>query len=77
MLKVADVDEPHAGHGQVRVTVRAVGVNGLDWKIHSGGAPFRIELPYIGGLEVSRVVSGPRVDPTNQSEWLQRVAPAS
>jgi NADPH:quinone reductase-like Zn-dependent oxidoreductase len=36
VLALVDVDEPHAQAGQVRVKVRAVGVNGLDWKIRAG-----------------------------------------
>lgn len=56
VLKVAEVAEPHAASGEVRVKVMAAGVNALDWKIRSGGAPFPVEFPYIGGLEVSGVV---------------------
>ena len=33
VLSVAEVAEPHAGPGQVRVAVRAAGVNPIDWKI--------------------------------------------
>ena len=36
VLHVAEVPEPHAGPGQVRVAVRAAGVNPLDWKMRSG-----------------------------------------
>ncbi len=36
VLKLVDVVEPHAGPGQVRVAVRAAGVNGIDWKIRAG-----------------------------------------
>lgn len=32
-LEVARRDEPHAGRGQVRVRVRAAGLNPVDWKI--------------------------------------------
>lgn len=54
---VDDAAEPHAGAGQVRVAVRATGVNQADWKMRSGmmggGA---IESPRIPGFEVSGVV---------------------
>lgn len=30
VLKLADVDAPHAGAGQIRIAVRAAGVNPLD-----------------------------------------------
>jgi NADPH:quinone reductase-like Zn-dependent oxidoreductase len=36
VLQLVDADEPHAGPGQVRVAVRAAGVNGIDWKIRAG-----------------------------------------
>ena len=36
VLHLVDVDEPHAGPGQVRVAVRAAGVNAYDWKVRSG-----------------------------------------
>ena len=36
VLHVGEVAEPHAGAGQVRVAVRAVGVNPIDWKVRSG-----------------------------------------
>ena len=58
VLTVADAPEPHAGPGQVRVQVRAVGLNPLDWKIRAGylsqGAP--LEGPVRTGFEASGVV---------------------
>lgn len=36
VLSVAEVPEPHAGPGQVRITVRAASVNPVDWKQVSG-----------------------------------------
>lgn len=36
VLRVVDVDSPHAGPGQVRIAVKAAGVNALDWKLRSG-----------------------------------------
>jgi NADPH:quinone reductase-like Zn-dependent oxidoreductase len=36
VLSVTDAEEPHAGPGQVRVKVRAAGVNPIDWKIRAG-----------------------------------------
>ena len=32
VLKIVNVDAPHAGAGQVRIAVRTVGVNPADWK---------------------------------------------
>jgi len=36
VLRVVDVGEPHAGAGQVRIAVRAAGVNAYDWKVRAG-----------------------------------------
>lgn len=58
VLAVADAPEPHAGPGQVRVRVRAAGLNPLDWKIRAGllsqGEP--LEGPGRSGFEASGVV---------------------
>lgn len=36
VLRLVEVAEPHAGPGEVRIAVRAAGVNGIDWKIRAG-----------------------------------------
>jgi NADPH:quinone reductase len=57
-LSVVDVEVPDPGHGQVRVEVRASGVNRMDHKIYSGAFgddPAR--LPIRLGYEVSGVVT--------------------
>ena len=58
VLRVADVEEPHAGVGQVRVAVRGAGVNPIDWKVRSGAMQrfMPVELPSIPGGEVAGVV---------------------
>ena len=58
VLHVGEVAEPHAGAGQVRVAVRAVGVNPIDWKRRSGAMAqlMPIEFPSIPGEEVAGVV---------------------
>lgn len=58
VLRVADVDEPHAGPGQVRIVVRAAGVNPADWKIREGQwQEFRpLTLPAGVGFEASGIV---------------------
>ena len=58
VLHVGEVVEPHAGAGQVRVAVRAVGVNPIDWKVRSGAmAQFMpVEFPSVPGVEVAGVV---------------------
>jgi NADPH:quinone reductase-like Zn-dependent oxidoreductase len=54
VLKIVDLPDPHAGSGQIRVAVRAVGVNPTDWKLRKGlmGG----ELPQTTGREVAGVV---------------------
>ena len=58
VLHVGEVAEPHAGAGQVRVAVRAVGVNPIDWRVRSGAmAQFMpVEFPSVPGVEVAGVV---------------------
>ncbi|MDQ6659100.1 MAG: NADP-dependent oxidoreductase [Actinomycetota bacterium] len=58
VLQVVEVQEPHAGPGQVRVAVRAAGVNPMDWKIRAGYMKDRqpIPLPTGTGLDAAGVV---------------------
>lgn len=50
VLKVVEVDEPHAGPGRVRIAVRAAGVNGIDWKIRAGYLREQMSLPLPAGI---------------------------
>lgn len=65
VLRVADVEEPHPGTGQVRVAVRAAGVNPVDWKVRSGAVRdvMPVSFPVIDGREAAGVVDevGPEV----------------
>ena len=58
VLHVAEVDAPRPGPGQVRVAVRAAGVNPIDWKARSGMmrevAP--LTFPAVDGREAAGVV---------------------
>ncbi|MGW7535129.1 NADP-dependent oxidoreductase [Amycolatopsis sp. NPDC054798] len=58
VLHLAEVPEPHAGPGQIRVAVRAAGVNPHDWRTREG--QFRrirpLELPVGVGQDASGVV---------------------
>lgn len=58
VLEVAEIDEPHAGPGQIRVAVKAAGVNPIDWKLRSGAlAQARPQtLPVGVGLDAAGVV---------------------
>ncbi|MET8747574.1 NADP-dependent oxidoreductase [Streptomyces sp. NPDC004728] len=58
VLQLIDAEEPHAGRGQIRIAVRAAGVNPVDWRIREGqvlGA-HPLELPSGVGLDASGVV---------------------
>ena len=65
VLHVADVEESHAGRGQVRIAVRAAGVNPIDWKARSGMLrdAMPVRLPAVDGREAAGVVDevGPDV----------------
>jgi D-arabinose 1-dehydrogenase-like Zn-dependent alcohol dehydrogenase len=57
VLEIADLPDPHPGPGQVRIAVRAAGVNPSDWKkrkgLMDGG------LPQTMGHEAAGVGAGP------------------
>ncbi|MFC0497459.1 NADP-dependent oxidoreductase [Streptomyces mutabilis] len=58
VLELLDAEEPHAGPGQVRIAVRAAGVNPVDWRLREGqvlGA-HPLELPAGLGLDAAGVV---------------------
>ncbi len=56
VLQIVEVDEPHAGEGQVRLSVRAAGVNGLEWKIREGYMQEMMSLPAGTGTDAAGVV---------------------
>lgn len=58
VLRYVDVEEPHPGPGEVRISVRAAGVNPLDFKIRRGlmEAMFPTTLPHVPGLELAGIV---------------------
>ena len=65
VVRLVEVEEPHAGPGQVRIAVRAAGVNPSDWKRRDG--QYRdfeeVTFPAGFGVEASGVVDeiGPGV----------------
>ncbi|MFJ8026057.1 NADP-dependent oxidoreductase [Streptomyces sp. NPDC096311] len=58
VLRVAEIEEPHAGPGQVRLKVMAVGVNPIDYKIRYGWLHqmFPMTFPTVPGGEVAGIV---------------------
>ena len=83
VIRVAEVETPEPGPGEVRLAVRAVSLNHLDlWARR--GLPFEIPMPHIGGSDVAGIVDaiGPGaqevplgtrvvVDPSLNYEWYQ------
>lgn len=58
MLRVVDVPALAPGPGQVRLTVRAAGVNPLDWKVMQGAMRqmMPLDLPASLGSDMAGVV---------------------
>jgi NADPH:quinone reductase-like Zn-dependent oxidoreductase len=58
VLRLVEVTEPHAGPGQVRIAVRAAGVNGIDWKIRAGFMRefIPLSLPAGTGIDAAGVI---------------------
>src|SRR5213080_4364875 len=54
VLEIVDLPDPHPGPGQVRIAVRAAGVNASDWKKRKG--LMDEELPQTLGYEAAGVV---------------------
>ena len=54
VLELVDLPDPTPGPGQIRVAVRAAGVNPIDWKLRSGMRGG--DLPQTTGREVAGVV---------------------
>jgi NADPH2:quinone reductase len=63
-LKVDELPEPELGEGEVRVEVRAAGVNFPDVLLSYGKYQFKPEPPFVPGAEAAGVVCeiGPGVD---------------
>lgn len=60
-LRLAEVDDPEPGDGQVLLRVRAAGVNFADLLIRQGRYPQAPPLPAVLGSEVAGEVEGRRV----------------
>lgn len=54
VLELVELDDPHPGPGQIRILVRAVGINPIDWKVRSGAMGG--DLPRRTGVEVAGIV---------------------
>jgi NADPH:quinone reductase-like Zn-dependent oxidoreductase len=58
VLQLSEVPVPEPGPGQVRLAIRAAGINPIDWKIRNGFMQqnFQVSFPHTPGLEVAGVV---------------------
>src|SRR5882757_2000044 len=58
VLRVEEVDEPHAGPGQIRIAVRATGVTPADWYLRSGMLRdiAAVDFPHIPGMDAAGIV---------------------
>ena len=54
-LTTCEMQDPHPKQGQIRVSVKAVGLNPVDYKLAGRGNPFW-EFPHILGLDVAGVI---------------------
>jgi NADPH:quinone reductase-like Zn-dependent oxidoreductase len=54
VLKLVELPDPEPGPGQIRLAVRAAGINPIDWKVRSGAMGG--DLPRRTGQEVAGVV---------------------
>ncbi|MGW4461868.1 NADP-dependent oxidoreductase [Micromonospora sp. NPDC004704] len=65
VLTLAEVEEPHAGPGRIRIAVRAAGVTPGDWYLRSGQLRdmVPITLPHLLGIDAAGIVDevGPGV----------------
>ena len=53
VLKYEDADTPSIGDNDVLVKVKASTLNSLDLKLRAGTSPRPVELPHVGGIDIS------------------------
>ncbi len=81
VLEIVDVPEPHAGEGEVRVAVRAAGLNPYDFKVRRSGFSGHV-LPSLQGAEFAGVIDEVGTDVTGWAVgdevlgWIGRGAQA-
>lgn len=58
VLQITEIDNPQAGPGQIRVRVKAAGVQPYDWAVRKGWAPPAVDIrfPQILGNEFAGIV---------------------
>ncbi len=56
VLEIVELPDPHAGPGQIRIRVRAAGINATEWKLRKGLLNFGATLPQTTGRDVAGIV---------------------
>ena len=56
VLEIVELPDPHAGPGQIRIRVRASGINATEWKLRKGLLSFGAMLPQTTGRDVAGIV---------------------
>lgn len=53
VLKYEDAAEPEIGNNEVLINVKASSLNSLDIRLRTGKSPRPVDLPHVGGVDVS------------------------
>lgn len=53
VLKYEDIEVPEIGDDDVLVKVKASSINSLDLRLRSGKSPRPVDLPHVGGIDIS------------------------
>lgn len=56
VLKYEEVQTPSVDAGEVLIKVKSCAMNSLDTRLRSGKSPRPVDLPHIGGIDISGVV---------------------
>ncbi|MFI5844972.1 NADP-dependent oxidoreductase [Catenuloplanes sp. NPDC051500] len=79
VLTVAEIPEPHAGPGEIRIAVRVAGVSPADDALRSGAWKefFPVPLPYVVGVDAAGIVDevGPGVEGVRPGDEVYGVRP--
>lgn len=56
VLQIDTVEAPQPDAGEIRIAVKALGVNPVDWKLLTGKAAIPIQLPHVPGGDVAGII---------------------
>ena len=77
VLQLADLPDPQAGPGDVRIAVHAAGTNPVDASNRSDGSWAGLDLPHVPGYDVAGVIDqvGEGVEAVSVGERVMAMAP--